>query len=361
MRYIFLYLLCLLSLTAAQDFNATVKTSNIKENVIYLSYVKKPERVYVNQIFKIKIKAVIAVSDFDKIVTTFQNSLNSKVINPENSWKWFNDNIYFNEYYLKVTSANAVLPTISVSVLKGIKNIVTKSLKPFKPEIIQLKKSDIFSNVIARDLKVTKFKTTKFDKKSNILVMEIEAKEANIRDFKVSNTIKDGIDSYNINLPYSKIFYFAIIPNSQKEFRFSYFNIKKNRFENFTIPLEVSTEDTSTQLGLNPKASKISMYKNIALVAVAFLSLVIFFFRRKIVYIFIFVFIMIYLFMFYNPFDSIILSKNTKIRILPTYNSTIFYVTDRKIVAEKLNSTKEYIKVLLPNGKIGWVRKGGIK
>ena len=361
MRYIFLCLFYVLSLSAAQDINTTAKSSEIKENVVYLSYVKKPQRVYVNQIFKIKIKAIIAVSDFDKIITTFQNGKDFKVLNPKNSWKWFNDNIYFNEYYLKLTSANAVMPTINVSVSKGIKKIVTKSLKPFKLEIIQLKNGGIFSNVIASYLKVVKFKTTKFDKKSNILVMEIEAKDANIRDFKVSDTIKDGIDSYTINLPYSKIFYFAILPNTQKEFRFSYFNIKKNRFENFTIPLEVSTEDTSTQLGLNPKASKISMYKNIALVAIAFLSLVIFFFRRKIVYIFIFVFIVIYLFIFYNPFDSIILPKNTKIRILPTYNSTIFYVTDRKIVAEKLNSTKRYIKVLLPNGKIGWVKKGGIK
>ena len=354
MRYI-LFIFLFLGHIWAEDINDT--KPNVKESVIYLSYVQKPERVYVNQIFKIKIKAIVAVSDFDKIVTTFQNSVDTKVINPKNSWKWFNDNIYFNEYYLKVISPSAVLPTINVSIQKDNKIIVAKSLKYFKPEIIQLKKSDIFCGVLADTLKVAKFKITKFDKKSNILVMEIEGKNANIRDFKISNTVKDGIDSFNINFPYSKIFYFAILPNSQKEFKFSYFNIKKNRFENFTIPLEVSDEDTSTQLGLNPKAGNLSMYKNIALVVIAFLSLVIFFFRRKIVYILIFVFIVIYLFIFYNPFDSIILPKNTKIRILPTYDSTIFYITDRKIVAEKLNSTNRYIKVLLPNGKIGWVEK----
>ncbi len=356
MKYIFL-LFCFFSLVIAEDFNTTANTSNIKENIIYLTYVKKPERVYVNQIFKIKIKAVVAVNDFDKIVTTFQNGIDTKIINPQNSWKWFNDNIYFNEYYLKVTSINAILPMIKVSIYKGTQLVVAKSLKPFKPEVIQLKKSDTFCGVLANNLKITKFKTTKFDKKSNILVMEIEGKDANIRDFKVLSTVKDGIDSYSINFPYSKIFYFAILPNSQKEFKFSYFNIKNNKFEDFTIPLEVSTEDTSTQLGLNPKASNLSMYKNIILVVIAFLSLIIFFFRRKIIYVLIFIFIMIYIFIFYNPFDSIILPKNTKIRILPTYNSTIFYITDRKIVAEKLNSTKKYIKVLLPNGKIGWVGK----
>ena len=357
-RYI-LFVFLFLGYIWAGDVNTT--KPEIKESVIYLTYEKKPDRVYVNQIFKVKIKAIIATSDFDKIVTNFQNGIDVKVINPKNSWKWFNDNIYFNEYYLKAISSNAILPKIEVSILKGAKNVAVKSLQPFKPEIIQLKKSDIFSGVIAKDLKILKSKTTKFDKKSNILVMQIEAQDANLRDFKVSNVIKEGIDSYSINLPYSKIFYFAILPKSQKEFKFSYFNILKNRFESFTILLEVSSEDTSTQLELNPKASKISMYKNIALVTLAFLSLIIFFFRRKMVYIFIFVLIMVYLFIFYNPFDGVILPKNTKIRILPTYNSTIFYITDRKIVAEKLNSTDKYIKVLLPNGKIGWVEKGGIK
>ena len=353
-RYI-LFVFLFLGYIWAGDINTT--KPSIKESVIYLTYVKKPDRVYVDQIFKIKIKAVVAINDFDKIVSTFQDGVDIKVLNPQNSWKWFNDNIYFNEYYLKTTSSKALLPKINVSIYKGAKIFGIKSLKSFKPEIIQLKKSDTFCGVLANSLKVTKIKTTKFDKKSNILVMEIEGKDANIRDFKVLSTVKDGIDSYSINLPYSKIFYFAILPNSQKEFKFSYFNIKNNKFEDFTIPLEVSTEDTSTQLGLNPKASNLSMYKNIILVVIAFLSLIIFFFRRKIVYVLIFIFIMIYIFIFYNPFDSIILPKNTKIRILPTYNSTIFYITDRKIVAEKLNSTKKYIKVLLPNGKIGWVGK----
>ncbi len=332
-----------------------------KENVIFLSYIQKPDRVYVNQIFKVKIKAIIAINSFDKLDTAFKKAINSKVINPKNPWKKLDKHIYTNEFYIKATSKNALLPIVSVYILKNGKKIAIKSLKPFELEIIQLKKDDIFSGVVASDLKVTKSKTTKFDKKSNILVMEIEAKEANIRDFKVQNSIKDGIDSYKINLPNSKIFYFAIIPKSQKEFIFSYFNTHKNRFEKLTIPLKLLDEDTSTQLGLNPKASKISMYKNIALVVVALLSLIIFIFRRKIIYLLIFVAIAIYLYMFYNPLDTVVLQKDTKIRILPTYNSTIFHITDKKVLAEKLNSTKEYVKVLLPNDKIGWVKKGDIQ
>jgi hypothetical protein len=356
LRYAVLMICIFIVSGYTKDLNTTVP--DIKENIIFLSYEKKPDRIYVNQIFKIKIKAVIARNDFDRITTSFQNGKDIKVLNPKNSWKWFNDNIYFIEYYLKVTTSEANLPDVGISVYKGSNLLAFKTLKSFKPEIIELKKNEIFSGVIAKKLRVIKSKTTKFDKKSNILVMEIEALQGNLRDFNIQSTIKNGIDSFKENLPYSKIFYFAIVPNTQKEFKFSYFNVDKNKFENFIIPLEVISEDTSTQLELNPKESKVSMYKNIILTGIAFLSLILFFFRRKIVYIIIFIGIAVYLFIFYNPFDSIIVPKNTKIRILPTYNSTIFYITDRKIVAEKLNTTKEYIKILLPNGKIGWIKKG---
>ena len=352
---VFLILFLLFGCTFAADLNSSKKS--IDEQLLLLSYESAPKRVYVDQIFKIKLKTIVAVSDFDKIKSFFLDAKNIKVLNPNAPWKWYNDNIYFNEYYVKVLSSDAVFPRIKVGVFKSAELVASSSIKPLKSEIIELKSSAIFSHVLAEYLKVVKTKTTKFDKQSNILVMEIEGRYANLKEFKVDNAIKQGIDSYSVKLPFVKIYYYAILPKSQSEFIFSYFNTKLNSFEKIRIPVQVEEEDTSTQLELNPKESKLSVYKNIALVAIAFLSLIIWFFRRKIVYILIFVVIVIYLLLFYNPFDTIILSKGTKIRILPTYNSTIFYVTDRKIIAEKLGSVKKYIKVLLPNGKIGWIKE----
>ncbi len=328
-----------------------------RQSIIYLSYVKKPQRAYVNQIFKIKIKAIVATTKFDKIVTNFSGNNSYTILNPNNSWKWYNDNIYFNTYYIKSKTENVLFPRIIVSLLEGSNAIAKSSLQPINPEIIKLKNTSIFSGVIADNIKIIKTRTTKFNKNSNIFIMEIQGKNANLRDFRLRNVIKDGIDSYDINLPNIKIFYFAIISNKRKILNFSYFNTNTNSFEKYSIPIEIDNEDTSTQLGLNPKESKLETYKNIVLIAIAFFSLIVFIFRRKIVYIIIFSVIVVYLLLFYNPFDSIILKKNTKIRILPTYNSTIFYITDRKIVAEKLDSIKMYIKVLLPNGKIGWIKK----
>ncbi len=358
MKKIILFLFLSVSIVFGTSSTNINNTDSIKQNIIYLSYEKSPQRVYVNQIFKIQIKAIVATSDFDKIITNFDNAENVKILNPNNSWKWYNDNIYYNTFYIKATSDMSVFPNISVSLISNGKIIANSSLKAINPQIIKLPTTPLFCGVIASDMKIIKYKTTKFNNKTNMLVMEIDGKNANLRDFKSSNVIKDGIDSYEINLPNTKIFYFAIIDNNMQKFEFSYFNINSNNFIKLSVPIEVDSENISTQLALNPKASKLAMYENITLAFIAIMLLVIFFFRRKIIYILIFVSIAIYLFMFYNPFDNIILKKNTKIMILPTYNSIVFYVTDRKMVVQELNTIKGYIKIQLPNGKIGWIKKG---
>ncbi len=337
------------------DFNKT------KENLLYLSYEKKPERIYVNQIFKVKLKAIVATTNFNKIITNFNGYRSLTILNRNNSWKWYNDNIYYNTFYFKALSANTKFPKILISLSNNGKIIASQSLNEINPEIIKLKQNKDFSGVIAENLEVVKSKATQFNQNSNILVLEITGKNANLRDFHIANVIKDGIDSFDINLPKSKIYYFAIIPKNENTFKFSYFNTIQNRYMDFSIPITVVEDAVSTQLELNPKESKMYIYENIFLLAIAFLFLILFYFKRKKRYIFVFLCVVGYLIVFYNPFDDIILPKGTKITILPIYNSIVFDVTNRKIVAEKLDSISKYIKILLPNGKIGWVRKDALK
>ncbi len=354
-KIILLFILVCFSLIA--DENNVNVTQDLQQNLVYARYEQKPQRVYVNQIFQVKIKLIVAIKNFDKIITSFSDAKSCQVLNPDNSWKWYNDNIYYNTFYYKALSKDAIFPTVNISVSQNDKIISSFAITPIKSKIIKLQNNPLFSKVVAKELKIIKSKTTKFNDKSNIIVLEIDGSYANLRDFNMSNVVKNGIDSYNINLPEIKIFYFAIIPQDMKTFDFTYFNTTTNSFDKLSIPIELNNENISTQLELNPKNSKLSLYKNVILAVVAFVFFIIFLFRKKIIYIIVTIIIIVYLFIFYNPFDNIVLNKNTKIRILPTYNSTIFYITDRKIVAEKLNSVKDYIKVQLPNGKIGWIKK----
>ena len=56
----------------------------------------------------------------------------------------------------------------------------------------------------------------------------------------------------------------------------------------------------------------------------------------------------------------ITISKDTRLRIVPTEKSTIFYTTDRVLQVERLGTRDNYIKVLLPTGEIGWIKDENI-
>ncbi|NPA73525.1 MAG: hypothetical protein GXO12_02325 [Epsilonproteobacteria bacterium] len=352
-KVVFLLLIFFTHLLAIDDGSAT---QNIRQNLIYATYANKPERVYVKQIFKVEVKLIVAIKRFDKISTKFIRGYKVDVLNPKSPWQKRGDSVYFNTFYYKVNSEKSRFPKIYIKILKKGRVLSAYTLGPIDTKIVKLQKSNLFSGVIAQNLKVEKAKTTKYDDKSNILVMEITGKLANLKDFNLSGVIKNHIDSYSVNLPDMKIFYFAILPKKRKFFEFTYFDTTQNSFKKFSIPVKVKSEDTSTQLELNPKDSKLTLYKNIALAVAAFISLVLFIIRKKIVYLLIIIASVAYLLLFYNPFDTIIISKDTKIRILPTYNSTVFYITDHQMSVEKLNEIDGYIKVKLPNGKIGWIK-----
>lgn len=215
-------------------------------------------------------------------------------------------------------------------------------------------------SVIASSLKVNKYKTTQFNDKNHIIVIEMEAKDSNLGDFKLNWVQKDGIDSFQDNLPFFKIFYYAIIPNYQKNFVFSYFNSEKNDFEKISLPIVVDADEVSTQIGLNPKESSLQAYKN-GFYAFIILSFVVLFIRRrKFIYILLIVALLLLIFYDKTPINDIKIEPNTKVKILPTENSTIFHTIDRPMYAERLAVKKEYIKILLPNGKIGWIKEKSV-
>jgi hypothetical protein len=58
------------------------------------------------------------------------------------------------------------------------------------------------------------------------------------------------------------------------------------------------------------------------------------------------------------PFKTITLKKGVGLKILPTQNSTIFYIVPYDLKATVVYENKKYYKVILPDDKhIGWVKK----
>ncbi len=353
-------LICLLSISYAQsvyDLNQSDAIVDLaKTKSMFLSYEEVPKKVYIGEVFPIKVKAIIANDDFEELYSQLLYSNNTDVMNPNSKWQWFSDNIFYNTYYLKVNEQNATLPSITLNITKNSSIIDSETLVATQPDIIQLNGTKNFSKVIAHSLHVIKAKTSQFDDKNLIVVLEIEAEQSNLVDFKLPWVNKDGIDSSEKDMSYSKIFYYAIIPNHEQKFEFTYFNIITNKFVKISIPIVINDDKVSTQIDLNPQESSIQIYKDSMFGVVALVFLILFIRRRKVVYI-IFIVLVIALFIYdKNPLNSIKIEKNTNVKILPTKNSTIFHTTTRTLYAQVLGSREDFKKVLLPNGKIGWIK-----
>ena len=352
----FLFAEAIPDVNESNETNSSTTLAPIKKaQSIFLSYESTPEKVYVGELFAIKVKAIIANDDFEDITSSFKNYQNLKIINPDAKWQWFNDNIFYNTFYMKADDINAKLPSLTLNIYQDSIKIDSGILEAKTPSIIKLNGTKHFSRVIAKSLKIKKYKTTQFDDKSYIIVLEIEAEEANLNDFKLKWVTRDGIDSSSSNLPYFKIFYYAIIPDFTKEFIFTYFDRDTNKFEKITIPIVVTDDKISTQIDLNPAQSSLQIYKDSVYGIIALILIILFIRRRKMSYIIFLVLLVAFFIYDKNLFNSIKIDKGSQIKILPTKKSTIFYTTNRTLYAQKLDQKDNYIKILLPNGKIGWI------
>ncbi|MBL0687748.1 MAG: hypothetical protein JJV95_06620 [Sulfurospirillum sp.] len=363
MKKFVLLLICFVSIVFAQTTyynNESNETNTSEQNQpkvqsIFLSYEEIPLKIYVGELFAVKIKAIIANDDFEKITSSFQDLQNIEIINSDAKWEQFSDNIFYNTFYMKVNSTSAKLPTFNLDIYQNSLKIDSEKLKAKPLNIIKLNGTKYFSKVIAKSMKIKQIKTTKFDDKNLIVVLEIEAEHANLSDFSLEWVIRDGIDSTHNNLPYFEIFYYAIVPNFTKDFIYTYFNSDTNEFEKNSIPIVIEDGTISTQINLNPAQNSFEMYKDGAYIAIILLFITLLIRKRKKRYIFL-IFMLIGLYIYdKNPFDNIKIEKGSKIKILPTEKSTIFYVTDRTMHVQKLDSKDNYIKILLPSGKIGWL------
>ncbi|MDX1810192.1 MAG: hypothetical protein R3331_11690 [Sulfurospirillaceae bacterium] len=343
------------------DSNETNATNLIdQKQTIFLSYQDVPDKVFVGQIFPIKVKALVSTQDFDEIKNNIIKNNGIDILNTDENWKWKNNELFFKTFYFKVVDKNATFPEISFDLYKDGNITNSQLFPPLSLNIINLNADKYFSNVIADSLDIIKSKTSNFDEKNLITVLEIEAKNSNLKDFKLSTVLRDGIDSAEDNTPYYKIYYYAIIPKHTESLTFTYFNTKENNFVKKSVDIVVDNDDVSTQSNLNPKDDGFKIYKNAMYGLFAIIFLILAITRRRVIYLLLLVFTVIMFFINMNPLSSIKISADTKVYILPTRNSTVFFVTPRIIYAQKIKKINNYIKIILPNGKIGWIKDANV-
>jgi len=362
MKKIFIFFIIVFALfqPAVAEESAFTGMSSAVSKSLFLSLESMPQKVYVGQVFAVKFKAIAAQKNIDGLANTFSGASDVVVLNPQNTWESAGSNIYYNTFYFKITSKNATMPRLSVSIVQNKEALESELITLSVPTIIQLKKEPYFSNVIAQTLEINKYKTTSFDAKNVIIVLEIEATGANLHDFALNEYAKSGIDSFSEDNATQKIFYYAIFPNYQKNFDFSYFDLPTNKFHKISLPITIENEEVSTQLGLNPKESIFEFYKSVGYGVFAFIFFVFLLRKRRWYYLVLSLIFLALLFLDQNPLNNVQLKSNSILMILPTERSTVFFTSDKQLPVEKLAEYNNYIKILLPDGKIGWTQRENI-
>ncbi len=333
----------------------------IKVKNILLSYSDKPEKIYLLQHFPVHIKAIIPQTNLRAIQTDFIGGKDYKVLNPDRPWEKSGENSYENTFYLKLLTKHAKIPNIKVTKQSESGKIQSEVLKAFEAKLVSLRQDNLFCKVLANSLEVNKHQERKYDEQNNIVVLELNASSANLEDFHIPFASREGIDDIKTDGLNQKIYYFCIVPNSKKIFKFKYFNLLRNRFEIISFDIKPIDTTISTHTNLNPQKNKYIIYKMIALAVVAFLFILLYFKTKKIYYIAFALITIIFLFYTQVPIRKVTIRENVALRILPMQNSTIFFRTTKPLSADILLKKDSYTKVLLPNKKIGWIKNEDLR
>jgi len=224
-----------------------------------------------------------------------------------------------------------------------------------KIETLDLHPDESYCGVLADYMQITEYKTTRYDGNNNIVIFSITAKMANLNNFVLKNSYKQGIETISGKLPESVATFYAIIPSFMQNLKFTYFNLESEKFEKLLIPIIVSDDSVVTQTDLNPYETSNTPLKAGISAFFAFLFLLLFKFRKKKKYLFLAAISISAVIYLYMPTGKVCVRSGSEIYLLPMHNGTVFRTTQTKKEFDKIKRLDDFVKVKLENKKIGWI------
>jgi len=322
------------------------------EKLIYLSFEKLPKKLYVGETFPVTLKITSLVKDRlytvaledgkDVILIQEPERIEPKAINRLT-------------YYFKAIGNSLKLPNFVVSYETDPKRVYRIEGKTIRT--VRLNPPRDFCGVLAQKLSLINYQASTYTKKSNILALQLSAAYGNYDDFHLpGGSVNQGIDSYSGDLNKTTFFYYAVYPTEVEQVEFSYFNLSKNRYEKFQIPIIVKRSSVSTQSNLDPQESEFTKFKIAATAILIFIWLILWMKRKGWIYPILILLAAAYLLTYLIPLKSVCIKPDTTLYLLPTPQSTPFMQLYEQSTAKEMNKNGEYTKVQLPNNTIGWVK-----
>jgi hypothetical protein len=325
------------------------------QSSLVLEFVNLPTHAYVGEIIPLRVKLTPADIASGNVEYTLQNEEGIRIFSdtPHRSVK--EDGVYDTFYFL-VQSSSVRFPDVTATLTSS--GAVSETLGGASLAATTLSPPSGFANVLAEKFEVINYKTTPYNNESNVVIFTVKASRCNIGNFNIPNAIKQGFESKLSNVGDSQMTYYVIIPNSEQSLSFSYFNLRKQRYEAITIPIIVDDDTVSTgQSDLSPTDTRHTELKVTAAIATIALLFALFYWRRNKWYLYIAAAPMFYVVYVFLPNQSICVKKDAPLYLLPIKNGTIFEMTLQEEHLEAEKEVGEFIKVHLSDDKVGWVNK----
>lgn len=344
----------------AQDFAIY---QEVRVTDLLLSTSRVPKQIYQNQVFSMGFAANIQQNINLDLNLTIDSTDSLTWLN-ENSINWVKDinGVYRTTLWFEANATDATINKINVLANRNGEFFQKASIKPKLPKITNVEERPNYAHIVADELLVKNYKTSKFDDNSNIMTIEITAKNANLNSMWVDDpTItRQGFNPSRGNYRNQTGFYFVVFDNNKTEFNFSYFNAVDKQFENYSLGVRLEFDDLSTQVGLNPQNDPFAAYKKAAIYLGVLILLFMYVASKNSTPLIFACFLIAFNIYRQDPHYIGVVADKTKVKILPIERSTIFYITQKDEKVEIFDKEGGYYKVFFDNGKIGWVEENSI-
>ncbi len=321
----------------------------MQASAILAEWHKLPQNAFLHQIVPVTIRFLLPQNDTN-VTFAFANARNISVRYTKEPLT-HDDLYYYKRLYCKIEGIDARLPDVTIKTASYI-----TTLPGIVLQISKLNYPDDFCNVLARNLQILTYKSIQFNQNLNLIVIKLKSNLGNLEDFTIPYAKKGEIKEINESFPLTQIIYYAFLPSTINELRFSYFNTQKREFQKLSFPIKVKDEIVSTQSDINPAEDKNKTLKIAIFLSLGAILLLVALWTRSFFSAILAIFSLLYAGYLSMPLKRVCLKRDSKIYILPTKNSTIFRINRQRKRYIKLKEVGKYVKIELENNKVGWVK-----
>lgn len=343
------------------DIDPSLIYQNIDPIELVLTSQIKEKSIYIYQPFTLNLTAnTDKVLDFDMNLT--MRSTDITWLNPKPLWKKKSAGIYETTIHLIASSAQSNIDALTLTLKRNGIFFQNKTIKPNLPKIKNIQLRTDFANFVGENLEIKMVKSSKFNEYSNLTTIELASKNGNLSLFQIPGEFqKQGFDSLKGDYKNQTGIYFIISDNNKTNINFSYYDYTQNIFKELNLDIKVQNNDLSTQVPLNPKEGEFRLYKELSIYIAIILFLLLFIWKKSYYSFIIAVAFIAYAIYDNKPFSEAKLKANSKIRILPMPNSTIFAIAAKEQNVKIITKNENFTKIILQNETIGWVENESIE